>query len=190
MAFAVSSFQSALSGGGARPSLFNLTITGVNAGGAAGSAGGGLESLHMLCSATSLPGLTVTPIERTYFGRVTKIPGDMVFADLTTTIILDEDYAPRNQIEQWMADMNSHETNERAIGNGMGSEGATGKLKQFSKGADSSAETVAAVHIVNFVDIFPTTLSEVALSYDTVSEISSFEVTWAYQYYTIDSGTK
>ena len=186
MAFAVSNFQSALSGGGARPSLFNLMITGTAAGGTTG----GLKNLHMLCSATSLPGLTVTPIERTYFGRVTKIPGDMVFADLTTTILLDEDYAPRNQIEQWMADMNSHETNERSIDSGMGKEGATGTLKQYSKGVDTSAETIDAVHTINFVDIFPTTLSEIALSYDTASEISSFEVTWAYQYYTIDSGTK
>ena len=180
MAFAVSNFQSALSGGGARPSLFNLSITGAAAGGGTG----GLADIHMLCSATSLPGLTVTPIERTYFGRVTKIPGDMVFADLTTTILLDEDYAPRNQIEQWMAKMNSHETNERGFGAGMGSEGATATLKQFSKTADTSGDPITHIHKITFNDIFPTTLSEVALSYDTVSEIASFECTWAYQYYT------
>ena len=108
----------------------------------------------------------------------------MVFADLTTTILLDEDYAPRNEIEKWMAKMNSHETNERAFGAGMGAEGATGTLKQYGKTVDTSAETMANIHKITFNDIFPTTLSEVALSYDTVSEIASFEVTWAYQYYT------
>ena len=183
MAFKLSSFTSALSGGGARPSLFNLSITGAAAGGGTG----GLADIHMLCSATSLPGLTVTPIERTYFGRVTKIPGDIVFADLTTTILLDEDYEPRNQIEQWMAKMNSHESNERGFHAGMGKEGATATLKQYSKTADTSADPVPHAHKIIFKEIFPTTLSEVALSYDTVSEIASFECTWAYQYYTVDS---
>ena len=35
-----------------------------------------------------------------------------------------------------------------------------------------------------FVDIWPTTLSEIALSYDTASDIEQFDVTWSYNYYT------
>ena len=126
MAFSVSKFQSALAGGGARPSLFAFSITG----GPAGTSGG-LADVNMLCSVSALPGLSVTPIERHYYGRITKIPGDMVFADLTTTILNDENFKARSQIEKWMAAMNTHEENRREFDAGMGKEGATAKLKQY-----------------------------------------------------------
>ena len=38
---------------------------------------------------------------------------------------------------------------------------------------------------VEFVGLWPTTISEIALSYDTVSDFESYDVTWAYQYYTL-----
>ena len=40
---------------------------------------------------------------------------------------------------------------------------------------------------VKFVDCFPTTLGEITLSYDSVSEIQQYDVTWAYQYYETDT---
>ena len=179
MPFQLSSFKSALSGGGARPSLFAFNIEG----GPSGGTSGGLSDVQMLCSVSALPGLSVTPIERHYYGRITKIPGDMVFADLTTTILNDEDFKARSQIEKWMAFMNSHETNERSFSAGMGTEGGTAYLRQYSKTADTSSEEIENIHKVKFVDCFPTTLGEITLSYDSVSEIQQYDVTWAYQYY-------
>ena len=35
-----------------------------------------------------------------------------------------------------------------------------------------------------FVDCWPQTISEIALSYDTASDIEQYDVTWAYNYYT------
>ena len=186
MAFNVSSFQSTLTGGGARPSLFSFEITGNPAGGTSG----GLADLNMLCSVSALPGLSVTPIERHYYGRVTKIPGDMVFADLTTTILNDEDFVARTQIEMWMASMNTHEGNRRTFSAGMGKEGGTGTLMQYGKTSevDSSSGAVkkaGKLAQIVFTDCFPTTLGEITLSFDSVSEIEQFDVTWAYQYYTM-----
>ena len=179
MPFQLSSFKSALSGGGARPSLFAFNIEG----GPSGGTSGGLSDVQMLCSVSALPGLSVTPIERHYYGRITKIPGDMVFADLTTTILNDEDFKARSQIEKWMAFMNSHEENLRSFSNGMGAEGGTAYLRQYSKSADTSADPTPTLYKVKFVDCFPTTLGEITLSYDSVSEIQQYDVTWAYQYY-------
>ena len=34
-----------------------------------------------------------------------------------------------------------------------------------------------------FFDAWPMTLSEIALSYDTASDLEQFDVTWAYNYY-------
>ena len=39
--------------------------------------------------------------------------------------------------------------------------------------------------VYQFEDIWPTTLSEIALSYDTASDIEQFDVTWAYNYFTM-----
>ena len=181
MAFSITTFQSHLSGGGARPSLFSFELSGPPSGGTAG----GLGDVSFFCTVSELPGLTITPIERFYYGRTVKIPGDMVFADLTTTIINDEDMKARVQIEKWMAGMNSHETNVRAFSAHMGAEGATAKLHQYGKKPDSVSEqgTTPKLTTIEFVGIFPSTLSEIALSYDTASDIEQYDVTWSYQYW-------
>ena len=105
----LTSFTAALPYGGARPSLFEFQITaaptGVNA---------TLSDVHLYCNVSEIPPLTLTPIERQYFGRTVKIPGDLVFADLTTTIINTEKYNVRNEIEKWMEVINDTGDNTSA----------------------------------------------------------------------------
>ena len=95
--FNISKFKGALKGGGARPSLFKFTVTGVPTG-----VGTGLDNISYFCQVSALPPLTVTPIEKMYFGRTVKIPGDIVFGDLTTTIYQTELGTERLGIEKWM----------------------------------------------------------------------------------------
>ena len=83
MAFSLSTFQSALASGGARPSLFDLTVSSVPDGVSTTS----LENIKYFCRVSALPPLTVTPIERQYFGRTVKFPGEMGFVAISTTII-------------------------------------------------------------------------------------------------------
>lgn len=170
MAFALSTFKSALASGGARPSLFEMTIEG-------NPAGTLKDSFKFVCQVSEIPGVTVTPIEKQYFGRTLKIPGDMVFADLTTTIYNDESFEVRNEIEKWMAGINSHEDNKRTFGVAMGTEWSTGKLKHYDKNGE-------LINTITFHGLWPQTLAEIPLSYDTVSDIEQFDCTWTYQYYT------
>ena len=90
-AFSLSTFKGALEHGGARPSLFDFKIS---------KWPGAIQSaaplMQYYVNVTAIPPLTVTPIERQYFGRTVKIPGDIVFGDLTTTIINTEQYPNRN----------------------------------------------------------------------------------------------
>jgi hypothetical protein len=177
-AFQLSEFKSALAHGGARPSLFEFSVAPpFGAGG-----GGGVDAaarFTSLCNVSSIPPLTVTPIERQYFGRTIKIPGDMIFGDLTTTIINTEDYSIRNDIEKWMNKINGHNHN---IGiSDSGTWKVTASLKQYAKDGDS-------LMIFTFNGIWPQTLSEIALSYDTTSDIEQFDVTWAYDWYSMDKG--
>ena len=176
MAFSLTTFQSALATGGARPSLFDLEVSGTPA----GVNDTKLEDVKYFCNVSALPPLTVTPIERQYFGRTVKIPGDMVFGDLTTTIIMTEGADERSELEIWMNEINGTVTNamnaSQVTSNGFA---ATVKLHQYGKDGDESP-----IHTVTFVDCWPSTIGEIALSYDTASDIEQFDVTWTYNYYT------
>ena len=177
MAFKLSTFQSALQYGGARPSLFEFKITG------APTDGMTKANIDLYCNVSEIPPLTLTPIERQYFGRTVKIPGDLVFADLTTTIINTEDYTVRNAIEKWMDIINGTSDNKNNLVMGLGEFGqGTGELIHYQQNG-------TATMTYEFVDIWPTNISEIALSYDTASDIEQFDVTWAYNYYTQTGGT-
>ena len=169
------SFTSALPYGGARPSLFEFQITA-----APSAVDSSLSSVSLYCNVSEIPPLTLTPIERQYFGRTVKIPGDLVFADLTTTIINTEKYNVRNELEKWMEVVNGtvSNTGEADVNFGTG----TAELVHYQKDGTSTMT-------YEFVDCWPTAISEIALSYDTASDIEQFDVTWAYNYYTQTGGT-
>ena len=171
--FTISKFQGSLAKGGARPSLFDVSITGQATGVAA------IPDMTTQCQVSAIPGLTVTPIERQYFGRTVKIPGDMVFGDLSTTIINTENFSVRKPLEDWMNRINNTGTNYGYSDNSSGFGSVT--LTQFDK-------VGKAILKWTFVDCWPQTIAEIALSYDTASDIEQFDVTWAYNYYTMILG--
>ena len=171
----LSTFKSALAFGGARPSLFDISVSKPTAMGLTGV----FTDMATHCNVSAIPPLTVTPIERQYFGRTVKIPGDMVFGDLNTTIINSEKYSVRNVIDEWMDGINSHVGNESYSDSTSWAGEVT--LTQYSKDGES-------LMTWTFIDCWPQTVSEIALSYDTASDIEQFDVTWAYNYYTSAKG--
>ena len=166
----LTSFTSALAYGGARPSLFEFKVSA-----APSTVSASLSDVHLYCNVSEIPPLTLTPIERQYFGRTVKIPGDLVFADLTTTIINTEKYNVRNELEKWMEHINGSVDNMSQSDSNFGTGTAT--LTHYQKGG-------ASTMVYTFVGIWPTALGEIALSYDTASDVEQFDVTWAYNYYT------
>ena len=178
--FNVSKLKGALKKGGARPSLFKFAVTGAPT---------TLTNIEYFCQVSALPPLTVTPIEKVYFGRTVKIPGDIVFGDLTTTIYQTEAGTERLGIENWMDLINGGITNvssleDNASSSFMGKYAATGTLTNYSK---SGAGTKLVE--VDFLDMWPQTVSEIALSYDTASDIEQFDVTWSYNHYKVNIGS-
>ena len=174
--FNVSKLKGALTGGGARPSLFEFTITGAPTGIDVGN-------IKYFCQVSALPPLTVTPIEKVYFGRTVKIPGDIVFGDLSTTIYQTEAGTERFGIEGWMDKINGHVSNvsglEDETGDFMGKYSAKGTLTQYAKDGSTTLSTV------DFIDLWPQTVAEIPLSYDTVSDLEQFDVTWSYNHYEV-----
>ena len=178
--FNISKLKGALAGGGARPSLFKFKVT---------AAPATFTNIEYLCQVSALPPLTLTPIEKTYFGRTVKIPGDIVFGDLTTTIYQTELGTERLGIEKWMDLINGGITNVSSLETNttssfMGKYAATGTLTNYSK----SGVGTKLVE-VDFLDMWPQTVSEIALSYDTASDIEQFDVTWSYNHYSVTIGS-
>ena len=170
----LSNFKGALEFGGARPSLFDMSISVPSLLNLTS-----MDEMATHCNVSAIPPLTVTPIERQYFGRTVKIPGDMVFGDLNTTIINNEKFSIRNQLDRWMENINSHVGNIGYSDNSTWTGSVT--LTQYTKDGDTLMKWF-------FVDIWPQTISEIALSYDTASDIEQYDVTWAYNYYTSAKG--
>ena len=181
--FNISKFKGALAGGGARPSLFEFTVTGLPT-----DVGTGVDNINFYCQVSALPPLTVTPIEKMYFGRTVKIPGDIVFGDLSTTIYQTETGTERLGIEKWMDLINGHVDNvsslEGSTADFMGKYSAVGKLYQYAKDGTKVLSTV------EFTDLWPQAVTEIALSYDTASDLEQFDVTWSYNHYSVQIGTR
>jgi hypothetical protein len=108
MSFDIESMKSALSGGGDRPSKFEvrMTLPTVIAGDAAAT-----EKLTFMCSAASIPPMILGTIQVPYYGRTFPVAGDRQFPEWVITIINDEDYLVRRVMEQWSHRINTVRTN-------------------------------------------------------------------------------
>lgn len=171
MTFSISDIISrGLVRGGARPSLFDVSITYGNINFA--------EDFKFLCRATSAPASTIGHIEIPYFGRKIKLAGDRTFENWNTTIMNDEDFYYRNRLEQWHNSINTITTNLRNVDDYK----AQATVTQYSK--DSKP-----IKTYNIVNCFPLNIADMPLDWDTTNQIQTFNVTWAYDYWTSDSST-
>jgi hypothetical protein len=173
-------FKSRLSGGIARPNLFEVVLTfpddvvdpSVN----------DLESkVRFLVKGAALPASTVTPINIPFRGRNLKIAGDRTFDVCTVTVINDTDFAIRGSFERWMNSIakvsdNSGNTNPvdyqtDAIVHQLGRAPVSG-----GAGAQDSAVDQPILRSYQFHGIWPTNISAIALSYDNTDAIEEFDV--------------
>ena len=187
MAFNVNDFRASLINDGARPSLFEVVMTlpplvGI---------GAVLDQeLRFKARATSLPGDTVSSISVPYFGREIKVAGTRTFPDWSITVINDENFRIRNNLERWMSGLNSHVNNRRAASlTTAGSYQTDAWVYQFSKSGGNppaaGAPTGPAVPIKSyrFVGLFPIDVAPIDLDWGMGDQIEEFSVTFAYQWW-------
>ena len=199
----ITNFKSALRGGGARPNLFEVDITGWPGGENMGDFGNDAkEEFQFLCKAAALPSSNITPIEIPFRGRTLKVAGDRTFDTWTITIINDENFRLRTKFEQWMNGIN-----KLTDGSGATSPGSymgNAVVHQLGRGANQGRNSitnsgggdgsggrgdVAPLRTYYFSDIFPTEVSEIGLSYDTTDTIEEFTVTFQVQYWVAGSNS-
>ncbi len=167
--------KSALTGGGDRPSKFEIrmVIPGVGAGDAAAS-----EKLTMTCAGASIPPMILGVTSVPYFGREVKVAGDRVFPEWTLTVINDEDYLVRRVLERWSHGVNTVRKNTTIAP--YGSNPATYKTDAFvyKYGKDGSL-----LREYQLVGCWPSLITPIELNWADRDRIAEFQVTLQYDYW-------
>jgi len=180
----ISQFKSALIGGGARPNLFEVELTTLPNGVAWDA-----DNFRYMCKASSLPASNIAAIDVPFRGRIFKVAGDRTIETWSVTIINDEDFKLRNAFEQWMEQIAKLDNNLGATLPESYMTNAT--VYQLGRGSTKSSSTSdgnnnAVLKEYEFVDIFPTTISAIDLSYDSSDTIEEFTVDFNVQSYRLN----
>ena len=187
----ISQFKSKMIGSGARPNLFEVDVTfptGVNL--AVQGDGTGQfdkENFRFLCKAAALPASTITPIPVPFRGRELKVAGDRTIDVWTVSVINDENFIHRRAFEAWMQNIaqygdHSGLTNPNDyMGNAIVYQ--LGRSPSNTQGNNTTGEDANILAQYRFIDIFPTAVSAIDLSYDSTDAIEDFTVDFQVQYY-------
>ena len=177
----IGQFKSKLAGGGARPNLFEVEFTddAIKGGGA-----WDMERFSFLCKAASLPAQTITAIDVPFRGRIFKVAGDRTVDVWTVTVINDEDFIFRNAFEKW-TELIAHLSNNQGATNPE-SYMSTAVVKQLGRGAkpystesDPNSTEQSILKTYKFIDMFPTSISAIDLSYESGDAIEEYTVEFA-----------
>ena len=188
----LSAFKSRLSGGGARPNLFEVSIASFPSSIQDAWNADENESFKFLCKSATLPASNVANVDVPFRGRILKVAGDRTFDPWTVTVINDEDFKVRTAFERW-ANVMSKLDDATGVSN-PGSYMTDAEVSQLGRGAalnstvNDGGESVI-LRTYKFYDIFPTAITEIALSYDTGDTVETFDVTFQIQYFTIGASS-
>ena len=171
----ISQFKQALSGGGARPNLFEVELDASNLTQFMG--GVPAANLAFMCKATALPAQNIAAIDVPFRGRVFKVAGDRTVDNWTITVINDENFDVRNAMERWTESIAKLSTNQGQVDPNFYM--TTAQVFQYSRSSGKSDSDVGIIKAYKFVDIWPVTVGDIALSYDTGDTIEEFDVEFA-----------
>ena len=183
----ISQFKSQLIGGGARPNLFEVELTTLPAG-----IGWPADNFRYMCKAAQLPASVIANIDIPFRGRIFKVAGDRTIEPWSITIINDEDFRIRKAMEEWVDRIAKLENNLGATDPSAYMVNA--KVFQLGRGATPSSSTNAGnrnsvLREYEFIDIFPTSVSSIDLSYDSSDTIEEFVVDFQVQSFAfVDAG--
>ena len=175
----ISDFKSKLTGGGARPNLFEVvlafpsTVAPVNENEV-------LQKSRFLVKAAALPASTIAPVEIPFRGRILKVAGDRTFETWTITVINDTDFMIRSAMEKWMNTINKLED-------------ASGITNPVDYQSDALVHQLdrdgSTLRSYKFKSIFPTNISTIDLTYETTDTIEEFTVEMQVHYWEAFKGS-
>ena len=167
----ISGFKSKLAGGGTRPNLFEVEMAFPNPIAIENDV---KEKSRFLVKAAALPASNITPIDVNFRGRILKIAGDRTFDTWTITVLNDVDFSIRSAFEKWMNFINKMSD-------------ATGAQDPAEYQPDAYVHQLdrdgSTLRTYKFHDVFPTNISQIDLSYETVDAIEEFTVEFQVQWW-------
>lgn len=196
----ITDFKSQLTGGGARPNLFEVELSFPNGTGQSldfmstaatavsesqvlTTTGLSADKIPFMVKAAAMPASNITPVEVPFRGRILKVAGERTFDTWTVTVLNDTDFKIRTAFEQWMNGISR-------LSNG------SGEVNPADYTADAAVYQLGRNGTIhrkyNFEGLFPTNISEIALSMDTTDTIEEFTIEFQVLYWTaaeISTGT-
>ena len=155
-------------GGGVRPNLFRVQING---------APEFFQDIEFLCKATTIPASAIGKVEVPFRGRKLQVPGDRTYEDWNVTLLNDTAWQNRSAIEAWMGRMQAHTANYADIDD----------LSHYGQASVSQLDRQNNIIRTYRMECFPTNAAAITLDADTTDSVEEFEVTFAVNYFTIDS---
>ncbi len=184
----IDQFKSRLTGGIARPNLFEVVLAFPD--GVVDSDVSDIDvKSRFLVKAAALPASNIAPITVPFRGRQLKIAGDRTFDEWTITVINDTDFAIRSSFERWMNSMSKVSDN---AGN-VNPEDYTRDAYVYqlgrapvAAGSQTSDQNLPILRTYKFYSVFPTNVSQIDLSYDQSDAVEEFTVTLQVQWWEAD----
>ena len=166
----IDTFKANLAGGGARANQFRVIFN------RPPTLAGGLSIVRssFLVRTGQLPGSSVGEVVVPFRGRNLYLAGDREYETWTTTVLNDTDFMIRNAMEDWNNGMNDYQL-------------GTGLTNVADYTADLIVEqldrddTVIKSYILR--NCFPQAISAIDLSFDTTTEVETFDITWRYTHF-------
>jgi len=172
----INDFKAKLAGGGARANQFKVTMPFPGY----AQVGGEIEDLAFLCRATSIPTMQIAQVDVPFRGRVVKIAGDRTIPNWSITVLNDTNFKLRNAFERWQNGINNMTDNE----------GLTNpvdyQVDAFIDHLDRNGNTIKSYTLRG---AYPLIISDITLDFDEKTEIETFTVEFAYQYFETNTTT-
>jgi len=172
MSFSINNFRTSLAGG-VHANLFQVSITvpsGI-------SLANFTANSTTMCKAAAIPALTLGIIEVPFRGRRAKIPGDRTFGEWTATFINNANQTLRANFEAWTQYIATNDFTTSVISN----KNSTDYKCIITVDQLKDDGTVLKSYALQ--NAFPSEVSAIDLSYDTVDAIEEFSVTFQYSHF-------
>ena len=158
----IDEFKSQLIAGGVRSNRFKVFIPQMG------------ENIEFMCKTAAIPGSSLPVVEVPFRGHKLKIAGDRTFEDWTVTIINDIGFTARTAVENWMESI-------QELDSGIGATNLDYLVSRATISQLNRDDSVIASY--ELYNMYPQTLNNIELSYDTADEIQTFDVTFSYSHW-------
>ena len=168
----IEDFKAVLQGGGVRPTMFEVELTFPET--VVSDPNLATNEGTFLIKASNLPASNVGLIDVPFRGRKLKVSGDRTFDDWNITVINDVSFGLRKSFEEWSERIQNH---NYALGsNTLNDYFASAIVRQLDRDGQQ-------LRAYRFEGIWPQTVSDIGLDFDSTDQVEEYDVTFAVQYW-------